>query len=76
MNLMLHTASSCPNKYEYTLTAFATIDGSRRVNHICIIISINAIIQNDGLTIIQYNTRNCSNTWPIIVNNTGNVRTT
>jgi hypothetical protein len=56
MNLMLQTASGCPDKYEYTLTAFATAtDCSRRGNnHITIIISMNAIIQNDGLTILIY----------------------
>jgi len=69
---MLHTASGCPNKHEYTLNAFATAtDCSRRGNNrICIIISMNAIIQNDGITILKYNTRNCNYTWPIIVNNT------
>jgi hypothetical protein len=77
ITLMLHTVSGCPNKYEYKLNAFATAkDCSRRVNsHICIITSMNAIIQNNGLTILKYNTRNCSYTWPIIVNNTGNART-
>ena len=72
---MLHTASGCPNKYEYTPTAFATATNSSRRgnNHICIIISMNASIQHDALTILKYTTRNCSYTWPIIVNNTGNV---
>jgi len=34
---------------------------------------MNASIQHDALTILKYTTRNCSYTWPIIVNNTGNV---
>ena len=59
MTVILQTDYGCPNKYEYTLAAFATATDCSRLgnNHICIITSMNASIQNDGLTILKYNTR-------------------